>query len=256
MAVAFRQPLLWVFQLVANLVLFGLFAGWLRIPVATTWQLTLNGLLAFVIVFGVIAVHAGTMNYFSDTSRMENPKLVGSLRRAVRHIVAIGVCALAFYLCLHLVNKAEFYQPQFPAYIRSHLPVSIRRHLSMEFLVSIYDWAIFAARWIVIPGRVLPFVVRTADLGFRAFGSSGFSAWRRAMSSGSYWVVLVGFVFVGIVGTHKIMNWTPDFKTSTLRYESISLALRLTIAYFLGVCSWMLMCSMLGRLGSGQRDAR
>jgi hypothetical protein len=251
----FRYRLLWVVQFVANLILFGMFAGWLLLPVANTWQLALNALLAIVIAVAVVAVHAGTMNYISDANRLGNPKLADALRRATRHIAAIAVCAAVFYLLWNLIHKAEFYESQFPAYIRSILPVSIRRHLSLEFFETTFQGMIFTARWLVVPGLVLPFLVATADLGFGGFGRSGFSTWRKTISSASYWLVLVGAVLVGVLATQKIMNWTPDFRTSTFGHESLSLALRLPFAYLLGLFAWMMTCSLLGRMGSGQRNA-
>jgi hypothetical protein len=251
----FRYRLLWVVQFVANLVLFGLFAAWLLLPVANAWQLALNALLASVIVVAVVAVHAGTMNYFSDTNRLGNPKLADALQRAMRHIAAIAVCAAVFYLLWNLIDKAEFYESQFPAYIRSISPASIRRHLSLGFFETIFQETVFTARWLIVPGLILPFLVRTADLGFDGFGTSGFSAWRKTISSASYWLVLVSAVLVGVLATQKIMNWTPDFRTSTLGHESFSLALRLPFAYLLGLFAWMMTCSLLGRMGSGRRDA-
>jgi hypothetical protein len=252
---AFRHRLLWVVQSVANIVLFGLFAGWLLLPVASAWQLAMNAFLAIAILAGAAAIHAGTLNYFSDAARRENPPLAESLRRALRNILAVGACAAVFYFMWSLAGQAEFYQPQLPAYLRSILPVGIRRHVSLEFLQSAFDWAIFAAQWIVVPGLVLPYVSRSADLGFRAFGKSGFSAWRKAVWSVSYWVVLIVVALAGVLATQKIMGWTPDFRTSTFRSESISLALRLPLAYFLGISAWMLACSLLGRMGSGERSA-
>jgi hypothetical protein len=251
---AFRHRLLWLIQLIANPILFGLFAGWLLIPVAHAWQLALSALLAIVIVVAVVVVHAGTMNYFSDTNRMENPGLAGAFLRAMRHIVAIGVCATVFYVLSSLLDKADPYPFQLPAYIRSSFPVSLRRLFSLEFLEAIFQWTIFAVRWIVIPGVVLPFLVRTADLGFRGLSGLGFSECRKTVASVSYWLVLTGAVLAGVLATQKIMNWTPDFRTSSLRHESISLAVRLPLAYLLGLFAWMLTCSQLGRLGSGQRD--
>jgi hypothetical protein len=251
---AFRHRRLWLIQFIANPILFGLFAGWLLIPAAHTWQLALNALLAIVIVVAVVVVHAGTMNYFSDTNRIENPELAGAFLRAMSHIVAIGVCAAVFYVLWNLLDKADPYQFQLPPYIRSIFPVSLRRHFSLESLEAIFQWTIFAVRWIVIPGVVLPFLVRTADLGFRGFSGSGFSEWRKAIASVSYWLVLAGAVLAGVLATQKIMNWTPDFRTSSLRHESISFAVRLPLAYLLGLFAWMLTCSLLGRLGSGQRD--
>src|SRR5258708_2062897 len=94
LAGTFRYWIIWVVQFAANLVLFGLFTGWLLIPVSNTWLLGLNALIAIVIVVAVVGVHAGTMNYFSDSNRFEKPKLADALRRATRHIAAIAVCAL------------------------------------------------------------------------------------------------------------------------------------------------------------------
>lgn len=254
LAGAFRPRLLWVIQVAANLGVFGLFVAWLLIPVARTWQLALNAMFAIAIVVAAVAVHAGTMNYFSDARRIENPKLPDSFWRGMRHILAIGVCAVAFYLLWSMIDKAGAYQSQLPAYIRSILPVLIRRHVSVAFLESTFERVIFVAHWIAVPGLVLPFLARTCDLGFRGFGKAGFSAWREAMFSASYWIVLTGAALVGVLVSQKIMNWRPDFRTSTYSQESLSLAIRLPLACFLALSAWMLTCSLLGRLNGGQRD--
>lgn len=255
LAGTFRYKHIWLVQSAANLVLFGLFAGWLLLPVANTWQLALNALIAIVMVAAVVGVHAGTMNYFSDSERLEKPNFTDPVRRAMRNIFAIGACALVFYLFWILAGKAELHQPQFPAYIRSILPASIRRHLSLESLEATFAWTIFTFRWFAASGLVLPFLARTADLGFHGFGRAGFSAWRKAVSNSSYWLVLAGAILMGVLATQTVLNWTPDFRTSTLRQESLSLALRFPLAYFLGLFAWITTCSLLGRLNCGQRDA-
>ena len=67
------------------------------------------------------------------------------------------------------------------------------------------------------------------------------------MFSFVYWCVLLFAALLGVFATQKLMAWTPDFKTSTIHVEALSLGVRLFFAYLFGLTSWMLTSSVVGR---------
>lgn len=247
----FRNGRLWLVQVFANPILFGLFTAWLFIPVASSLHLIVNFIVALLLLASVLAIHAATLNYFFNRQSGEN--LPSAFRRALRHLIPVAICVAVFYLLWLLVDKIDSYQVLFPTFLRSTLPVWLRRHITLSALVSLFNVALFLARWVLVPGLVLPFVLQTADGGFRGFASQSLSAWKKTVFSLGYWVVLFFAALLGVLATQKLMAFTPDFRTSTFRGEAVSLAFRLTVAYAAGLFSWILACSMVGRCAAASR---
>jgi len=247
---AFRSPRLWLLHFFANAILFALATAWLLIPVANTFHLIFNAVLAIVLLVAVLVLHGGTLNYFSDRQINSASSIFPSFRRAAHHLAAIVACLIAFYLLWLLVDKCETYSDTLPAYIRSILPVSLRRHVTLPALDYLFAVLIFAAHWIFLPGLVLPFLLQSASKGFRAFRFNSLSVWRKSITNIAYWFLLLVASIVGVVVTEKIMGLTPDFKTSTFHGEAFSLAVRLFFAYLLGISAWFLACSVVARRAS------
>jgi hypothetical protein len=80
-------------------------------------------------------------------------------------------------------------------------------------------------------------------------GRKGITTWKRTVSSLSYWALVILAALVGVLAAEKLMDWTPDFRTSTFRVEKASLAVRLLFSYLLGLSAWMLACSVVGHGG-------
>jgi hypothetical protein len=243
----FRTGRLWLIQFFANPILLALFVAWLLIPVASNLHLVFNFVFAFVLFAATLALHAGTLNFFGDRQRNENAHLWPAFRRALRHLIPVVICVAVFCLLGLLVAKFEAYQSSFPAYVRSTLPVSLRRHITLPALDTSFSAVLFIARWILVPALLLPLLAQAADRGFRGFDPQGLSAWRKTMFSLGYWLVLLFAALLGVFATQKLVAWTPDFKTSTIRLEAVSLGVRLFFAYLFGLSSWMLTCSVVGR---------
>jgi hypothetical protein len=242
----FRNGRLWLVQFFANPILFLLFAGWLLIPVASNLHLVLNFLLAVMLLVAVLLLHAGTLNSFADRQLSEGAPLWPSFRRALKHLLAVALCVVVFYFLLLLLDNLEALRSTLPAYLRSTLPVFLRRHITLPALDTLFTCFLFFLRWIFLPGLVLPFLAQTSGLGFRGFGPQGFSAWKHAIFSLAYWVVLLVAALLGVLVTQGIMSLRPDFRTSTFNSEAISLAVRLFFAYLFGLFAWMLTCSLVG----------
>jgi hypothetical protein len=243
----FHTGRLWLIQFFANPILLALFVAWLLIPVASNLHLTFNFVFAFVLVAATLTLHTGTLNFFGDRQRSESSHLWPAFRRALRHLIPVAICVAVFCLFWLLVAKLEAYQSNFPAYVRSALPVSLRRQVTLPALDTLYSAVLFIARWILVPGLLLPLLAQAADRGFRGFGPQGLSAWKKSTFSFVYWLALSFAALLGVFATQKLMAWTPDFKTSTIHLEAISLGVRLFFSYLFGLTSWMLTCSVVGR---------
>jgi hypothetical protein len=250
-----RHRRLWLVQFCANPLIAALFAVWLLIPVANAWNIVLNVFVALVIAASAIVLHGGTLNYLRDCDHDERVPLGPALWRALRHLLAIAACIAAFYLLWMLTDRVDGYSDAVPAYLRSEMPALLRTRVTLAFLTSAYSWLAFALRWLVIPGLILPFIAATADQGFRGFWRAGPSGWRRAAWSLQYWFLLVIAVLVGVLAAPAILAWTPNLATSTLRFESISVAVRAICAYELALWAWILACYAVTRASAAPDDA-
>lgn len=253
LAGSFGNRRLWLIQFLANPILFALFAAWLLIPEARTWQLVLSVLFGAGIVGSALVLHAGTLNYFCDHSRSKGALLKSAFGRALLHIAAIAVWVGIFYLIWRQVDRLDLYRDEVPTYIRSMLPAFLRRHITLGAMTGLFDGFIWGLRWIVTPGLLLPLASEAANRGFRGLRRAGFSVWKGVIASLEYWIVVVLAAVAGVFVSPLIVNWTPRSPNSTLAGETVSVIGRLLVAYLLGLSSWMLACSMIGRR-SGLRE--
>jgi hypothetical protein len=249
LAGSLRSGRIWLLQFFLNPILAGLFAVWLLIPEAKIWQLALNVFLALIIAAAALVLHAGTLNYFSDQFREQPATVTTAFGRALRHFAAIAVCAMVFYLVWTLAGGLDRYQVAFPTYVRSALPASLRAHISLGALTAFFEFLVFVLQWVVVPGLLLPLALLGADQGFRGFGRSGWTSWKSTIASLHYWAILALAAFLGVYGSSTILGWRPASESPTFAGETANLAFRLFLAYALGLFSWMVTCSLIGRRG-------
>jgi hypothetical protein len=249
LAGSFRSGRLWLIQLLLNPILFGLFVAWLLIPEAKIWQLGLNVFLVVLIAAAALLLHAGTLNYFSNQFREQPAAVTTAFGRALRHFAAIAVCAIVFYVVWALAGGLDAYHETIPTYFRSMLPASVRGHITLGALKGIFGFLDFLLQWVVVPGLLLPLALLAADQGFRGFGRAGWKGWKTTIASVHYWVILLIAAFLGVYGTETIIGWRPASASPTFAGETANLAFRLFLAYGLGLFSWMVACSLIGRRG-------
>lgn len=246
----FSSGRLWAIQVVANGVLFGLFVGWLWIPVATTWHLASNILGALLLAVAILLLQAATLQSFSTIHRKEDSGVTAAFRTAWRHLPAFAICVALLCVLWYFAGTAAPYQETFPNYLRSNSPQFVRKLISLHAYENVVSAGLFTLQWIVAPGLVLPFLAATAATGFAGLARRGFATWKKCAGSLSYWSIVAVCAVTAVYLTGKLMDWTPDFRTSTLSRETISLIFRGTASYLLVIWSWMLVCSVAGRLSS------
>jgi len=254
LAGSLRSGRLWLLQFFLNPILAGLFAVWLLIPEARIWQLGLNVLLALVIAAAALVLHAGTLNYFSDQFREQPAAVITAFGRALRHFASIALCAVVLYLVWALAGGLDRYRETFPTYVRSTLPVFVRQHLSLGVLTGTFGLLAFQLQWVVVPGFLLPLVLLAADQGFRGLGPVGWKRWGSTITSLHYWLVLTFTAFLGVYGSGTILGWRPSSASPSFAGETTNLTFRLLLAYGLGLFSWMVTCSLIGRRGGSAQS--
>lgn len=244
----FRSGHLWLIQAVANAALFGLFMFWLWIPVGTALHLIWNILIAMLLAGAILLLQAGTLRYFSALDREEGSGVGAAFRTALRHLPAFAICLALSCLVWHFAGTADSYEDTLPNYLRSMSPRFVRNLFSLHVYENLLAGGLFALQWIVAPGLVLPFLAATASAGFAGFARCGFSAWKKCAANVLYWGIVAVCAVIGVYVTGKLMDWTPDFRTSTFSHETGSLIWRGLVSYFLILCSWMFACSVAGQL--------
>lgn len=240
---------LWLLQFAGNAVLFLAFIWWLRPHEANWWELLYSSLAILLIAMAALVLHGGTLNYFAGAHRDRATEIPSSLRKAFQHIPALIVWTLIFFTLYWLTGKLDQYAVTLPGYLRSEFPAWLRRSISEPALDNIYSGALWLLQWVILPGLLLPFALASAANGFR--GLIAFGDWKKAVRSLGYWITLIVAVGIGVGCVEAIMSWRLDPKTATLSAEKTSLAFRLLFAYLVGIFSWLLAGSILGRKMAG-----
>jgi len=247
---------LWLIQVAANLALFGLFTLWLFIPVSNIWYIALNFIAALLLFAFTLVLHAGTLSYFSLQTRGNGIALLKTFRNTARNLPAIFIAAAILGLAWYLAGSLDRYEDSLPNYLRSNSPLFIRKVATLSTYQTLVNGGLFTLQWILVPSLFLPLLASTSSNGFRGLGARGFASWKSCVAQIVYWAVIAAAVVLGVYATGKIMDWTPDFRTSTLRHETVSLIWRGVISYLLALFAWIFSCSMVGRCSGATSDAR
>jgi hypothetical protein len=97
--------------------------------------------------------------------------------------------------------------------------------------------------------------LQAANLGFRGFGKKGLAAWGWTLARLEYWIVLTVAALLGVWAAHWDLSWKPTGPGASVNVESVSVVLRLLLAYLLVLASWITTCSMLGACSARGADS-
>ena len=252
----FQNWRLWLIQFAANLALFGFFTLWLFIPVSNIWYIALNSIVVLLFLALTLVLHGGTLSYFSAQTQDNSITLLKTFRNTARNLPAIFIAAAILGLAWYLAGSLDRYEDSLPNYLRSNSPLFIRKVVLLPTYQALVNGGLFTLQWILVPSLFLPLLASSSSKGFRGLGAQGFASWKSCVAKIAYWAVIAAAVVLGVYATGKIMNWTPDFRTSTLRHETASLIWRGLISYLLALFAWIFSCSMVGRCSGATADAR
>ena len=240
---ALRYPRLWILQFLGNAILITVFVLCLHIPDAHWWEVFLQFVIAVALIVGLLVLHGGTLNYFTDVNVNPAAGIVNSFKNALKHLLALLVFGAIYGCILWLIGKLDDYQYAFPGYLRSEFPAWLRRLISEPAMDDFYLGVLGFLRWVVVPGLLLPVGLLCAGLGFRGFIS--FRAWGRILRRLAYWVVLIVAAILGVYLNSKLLHWTLNSDKSTLGGEETWFGFRLFVFYLVALLSWLWVCAML-----------
>jgi len=225
-----------ILHVLLNAVLCTAGAFWLLVPDEHGWQILATVVSALALLLMAVWLHAGTLAY---CARGRVRTQAGFGRALWQGLAFLIVVAVMFWLADRVSHWSES-SSQISGYVYSKLP-GFRRALTYSRLESWTESLFLALRLYVVPGLLLPLAAAAAAFGFSGKLRRGLCAlgcWR-------YWLWLVVLILLGVEVPRLLIYWSP---AGTLRFETISVVLRLLGAYLLIVLCWLAACGMLGKL--------
>jgi hypothetical protein len=229
-----RNVKLVALHLVGNAALVIGAALWLLVPDERAWQLAATAIAGLIIVFLFSWMHSGTLAWSADAA--------GGFRRGLRHLLAFIVFAGVLYLAMRVVAGMSDSSWPIANYLYSKLPNALRPTRGPVIIEECVGAAIGVLVWYVIPALLLPFVAAAAQYGFSARLSR---AAARVFGRLRYWVLFAIICGIGVLVPKLLLGWTPG---TGVGGQTISLAIRLTLAYVIAVAAWLMTCGLLGSL--------
>ncbi|HYG98253.1 MAG TPA: hypothetical protein VD837_03920 [Terriglobales bacterium] len=237
-----RHRNLWLVQFFGNAVLFAAAAAWLLVPEERVWQLLLAFVGGAAVVFLFLWLHAGTFVALPEGD------LRPAFRKALRRVLVFLPWAISFGALLWFVDSWSGESWRISGYIDSRLSSRTREALGWSFTHNLVSFCFFVLFWYVVPGIMLPFGMAAA----RGMGRRGVANALRTLRRLAYWAWLAVLVAVGVYVPMRLMEWTPG---STLTSETISLIVRMLVAYVLAIGCWLIVVAMLGSLSTPSSEA-
>ena len=251
-----KNKRLWLLHFVVNAAILTGAVLWLKVPDASAWQLLFATVAALVLVAAALWLHAGTLAFFLAIRGTGEGSISAGFKTGRRHLVAFAlwsaIFAVLICIVLQLAGKATD-TDAFASWLRSIMPAFLRRSISLDTVDSVVNWAVNLVLYVLIPALLLPFAVQFAGHGLSAFGSS-LKAWKQTVGKFSYWAWFCVLALLGIYLPNLIAHWAPEL--SSLILENLSMAVRFALAWAFAVTAWLMLTSVLGRLGSGATAGR
>lgn len=246
-AAVWRRKRLWLLHLTGNAVLLAAGYTWLWIPDEKAWQVAASAVLGLVLLAGALWLHGGSLAYFRQAHGGEAGGLWPVLRATVRRLPALAAWAALLLLVLWVVAWASDFTGVASAWLASALTLLSRRPVSPAILARLFIALVWVVNWVVVPVLLLPLASQVAGEGFNGFrGPALRRAWTLFRRE-RYWLDYVALFALGAYLPGRLVWWAPEVTGMTA--EAVSLLIRFLAAYLLAVTFWLLLVSLVGRLG-------
>ncbi len=228
-----RSKRLVALHLVLNAVLLVCASFWLLIPEEHIWQLLLAAISGLILIAAFLWLHSSTLAYGADP----DPDWLGlCLRPSLRKIAWFLPGVVILFLCMRYVDGWIESQWETATYLYSKTPEFMRPTHGSSNYYDVLGWGIAILFWFIVPALLLPWISAKVS-------GSRFSAALRALFNWRYWLAMAVTTFVGVYLTQLILNWTPGHK---LTEQSVSLVIRIVVAYCLATAAWLVTAGVLG----------
>ena len=226
-------------QFVGTLLLILIGIAWTRLPEKHLWQVALSLIVPVLLAISVLELNAGTMRSLASN----DGKRVKLVWGAITLLLWIAVAWASWAI----LDWCDDQIPQWAGYLNSQAPAHARAKLfTYDHLVlwmTILEW-IF--RWIIVPAKVIPYAMASAQSGYRL-------PWRRVLQllwNWRWWPAVVVAALLGV--------WLPGLffaadPHGTVSAQILHVSLKLAATYLLVMISWVLLLAWAAVLFARQK---
>jgi hypothetical protein len=228
-----RNPRLIVLHLVLNAVLLIAASFWLLIPETHIWQLLFAAVSASLILVLFVWLHAGTLAYAAEPVP---ERFRGAFSIKMGRLLWLLIGAFVLFNCMRVVSGWEGSRWQTAGYLYSKAPSWLRPTAGSSSYETTLSYLLSLLFWYLLPCIFLPLIA------VRVVGGGSIRA-IRTWGRWQYWFGMVITIAAGVWLTRLLLNWTPGH---TLGQETVSLALRLVVAYAIATAAWLVTTGLMG----------
>jgi len=201
--------------------------AWTRLPDKHVWQVGLTLLIPLVLLAALLLLEAGTMRRLVHDEQTRAGMMQGALTLLV-WIAIVGVAwAILDWCDDQTILWAGYLNSRAPAHFRARLFTYAHIQLWITILIWIF-------RWIVVPAKVLPHAVASAQWGWRL-------PWRRSLRLVLDWRWWAAVAVAALVGVALPGHFFKAEPSGTVSHQIWVVILKLVGAYLLAITSWVLV---------------
>lgn len=230
-----RAAWVWIVAQFVGIVLLA-FAGlaWTRVPDRYGWQVFLSLLIPLLLIAVLLTLQAGTIRKFLGQRENRASFAMGTL--------TFVAWALLVWIAWLILDWCSDQIPLWASYLNSRTSAHGRaRLLTYEHLQLWLTWLIWICRWILLPGKVIPHAVASAQQGW----CLPVRKLIRLLLNWRWWPAVIAAALIGIALSGQFFNAEPR---GTVSHQVMTVALKLVGAYLLCFISWVLLlawCAVL-----------
>lgn len=201
--------------------------AWTRLPDQYAWEVLFSLLLPLVLLTAILVLEGGTIR-----------KLIGQEEGRVPRVV--GILTLLFWIALvwiawMVLNWCDDRVYLWAGYLNSKASAGSRAtFLTFDHIQRWFTTLIWIFRWIVLPAKVVPYAVASAQWGWRL-------PWRkviRVLLDWRWWLAVMIAALAGVSLTGHFFAAEPQ---GTVSHQVWAVMFKLAGAYLLAVTSWIFL---------------
>jgi len=241
-----------VAQFIGMVLLIALGLGWTRVPEKYGWQVALTFVLPLVIIAGFLWLQAGTMRAWlregprpvaieaedEEVSEEDEGQEEDDDQEPRRVLLAWGAVTLILWIAIGCIawwglDHLELRGYSWSGYVNSKLGPHARATWgSYNNVYRDFEWGIWALKWVVVPGLLVPLAVCAAAWGLiRTPWRRGLCVWRKW----NWWPVVVAWALIGEAWPQTWFSTQPH---GTVHEQVWRVVWKLAGWYLLAVLGW------------------
>jgi hypothetical protein len=184
-------------------------------------------LVPLLLAISVLELEAGTMRALADDD--------GRRLKLVWGAMTLLAWVALFWACWAVLDWCDDRIPLWAGYLNSRASTGSRATvLTYDHLQKWMMLAEWVLRWIIVPGKLLPYAMASAQWGWRV-------PWRKIIRLLLNWRWWPAVVLASLVGVALPGHFFVDLPHGTVMHQVWMVVLKLAVIYVLAVGCWVLL---------------